>query len=99
MSKLLILNIMSEECIYIVQSEGFIEKGQEQKVSESKRSIYGLKKASISWNISFNQVISAYGFEQNINEPCVYKRIKDNVMISLCCISMISFSLRMICDH
>ena len=62
---------MLEEHIYMIQPEGFIEKGWEQKVCEFKRSIYGLKQASWSWKIHFNKVISAYGFEQNANKPCV----------------------------
>ena len=26
------------------------------------------------WNIRFNQTIKSFGFEQNLDEPCVYKR-------------------------
>ncbi|KAA0049866.1 gag/pol protein [Cucumis melo var. makuwa] len=55
--------------------EGFITKGQEQKVCKLNRSIYGLKQASRSWNIRFDTVIKSYGFDQNVDEPCVYKKI------------------------
>ena len=37
------LNGYLKESIYMVQPEGFITKGQEQKVCKLKRSIYGLK--------------------------------------------------------
>ena len=68
------LNGNLEEEIYMLQPEGFIVKNQEHMVCKLKRSIYGLKQASRSWNIIFDQTIKSFGFEQNLNEPCVYKR-------------------------
>ncbi|TYK26934.1 gag/pol protein [Cucumis melo var. makuwa] len=55
--------------------EGFITQGQEQKVCKLNRSIYGLKQASRSWNIRFDNAIKSYGFNRNVDEPCVYKKI------------------------
>ena len=49
------LNVSLDETIYMVQPEGFIEKGQEKKVCKLLKSIYGLKQASRSWNIKFDQ--------------------------------------------
>ena len=46
------LNGSLEETIYMVQPEGFIAKGQEKKVCKLQKSIYGLKQASRSWNLS-----------------------------------------------
>ena len=76
------LNGYLEESIYMVQPEGFITKGQEQKVCKLKRSIYGLKQAFRSWNIRFDEAVKTYGFEQNVDEPCVYN-IKDNRVVFL----------------
>ena len=76
--KIAFLNGNLDESIYMVQAEGFIEKGQEGKVCELKQSIYGLKQASRSWNKHFNQAIKMYGFHQNIDEPCVYKIIQND---------------------
>ena len=45
-------------------------------VCKLQRSIYGLKQASRSWNIRFDQAIKSFGFIQNIDEPCVYKKIQ-----------------------
>ena len=63
-----------EKTIYMQQPERFISKYQEQKVCKLNRSIYGLKQVSQSWNIRFN-AIKSYGFDQNVDEPCVYKKI------------------------
>ena len=62
-----------EEEIYMLQSEGFIAKNQEHMVCKLKMSIYGLTQASRSWSIRFDQAIESFGFEQNLDEPCVYK--------------------------
>ena len=77
------LNGSLDECIYMVQPEGFITQDQEQKVCKLLKSIYGLKQASRSWNIRFDTTIKSYGFEQNVDEPCVYKHIIDKKVVSL----------------
>ena len=52
-------------------------------VCKLKISFYGLKQASRSWNIRFDQAIKSFGFEQNLDEPCVYKRHRDKVVMFL----------------
>ena len=47
------------------------------------KSIYGLKQASRSWNLCFDETIKTYGFEQNFDEPCVYKYIKEKKVVFL----------------
>ncbi|WRX23199.1 Reverse transcriptase [Theobroma cacao] len=81
--KIAFLNGDLEERIYMTQSEGFIKKGHEHKVCELHRSIYGLKQASRSWNIRFDTAIKSYNFQQNVDKPCVYKRIQDKKVIFL----------------
>ena len=77
------LNGNLEESIYMSQPEGFIEQDQEQKVCKLKKSIYGLKQASRSWNIRFDTAIKSYGFEQNVDEPCVYKKVVNSIIAFL----------------
>ena len=77
------LNGNLKEEIYIMQPEGFIAKNQEHMVCKLTRSIYGLKQASRSWNIKFFQAIKSFGSEQNLDEPCVYKRHQDKVVMFL----------------
>ena len=87
------LNGNLDEEIYMMQLEGFITKNQEHIVCKLKRSIYGLKQASRSWNIRFDQAIKSFGFEQNLDESCVDKRHQDKVVIFF--MLMIFYSLEM----
>ena len=48
-----------------------------------QKSIYGLKQASRSWNIKFDQSVKSFGFIQCPDEPCVYKRRSENVVVFL----------------
>ena len=77
------LNGNLDEEIYMMQLEGFIKKNQEHMVCKLKMSIYGLKQASRSWNIRFDQAIKSFGFKQNLDKPCVYKRHQDKVVMFL----------------
>ena len=77
------LNGDLEERIYMAQPEGFVEQRQEGKVCELHKSIYGLKQASRSWNIKFDETVKTYGFTQFEDEPCVYKMIHEGVVVFL----------------
>ena len=77
------LNGYLKESIYMMQPEGFVAKSQQQKVYKLLRSIYGLKQASRSWNLRFDETIKKYGFEQNVDEPGVYKYIKEKKVVFL----------------
>ena len=67
----------------MMQLDGFIEKGQEHMLCKLKRSIYGLKQASRSWNTRFDQAIKSYGFYQCPDESCVYKKCDGSVVVLL----------------
>ena len=77
------LNGNLNEDIYMQQPEGFKAKGKEHMVCKLQRSIYGLKQASRSWNIRFDQAITSFGFEKSPDEPCVYKRIQAQKVVFL----------------
>ncbi|KAL0293281.1 UNVERIFIED_CONTAM: Retrovirus-related Pol polyprotein from transposon RE2 [Sesamum angustifolium] len=65
------------------QPEGFTVVGEEQKVCHLQRSIHGLKQASLSWNICFNEVIRCYDFIKNDSDPCVYKKVSGSSVVFL----------------
>ena len=67
----------------MVQPNGFKARSQEHLVCKLNRSIYGLKQASRSWNIRFDQAIKSYGFEQCLDESCMYRRHNGNVVMFL----------------
>src|ERR1041385_7018640 len=69
------LNGNIEEELYMMQPKGFVDPRNAGKVCKLQRSIYGLNQASRSWNLRFDEVIKAFGFVQNVEEFCVYKKL------------------------
>ena len=63
--KMAFLNGHIENDIYMMQPDDFVANNQEQRVCKLQKSIYGLKQASRSWNIHFDQAIKSFGFSQN----------------------------------
>ena len=78
------LNDYLEENIYMMQPNGFIIEGQQHmvcKFHKSKR---------------FVNVIKSFSFDQNEEEPCVYRKIQDDILVLLifmwttfCCLEKI----------
>ena len=77
------LNGFLEEEVYMSQPEGFISKNKPNQVCKLKRSIYGLKQASRSWNICFDETIKSFDFIKNVDEPCVYKKTSGSAIVFL----------------
>ena len=51
---------------------------------KQQKSIYGLKQASRSWNIKFDQSVKSFGFIKCPDEPCVYnKKSSENMVVFL----------------
>ncbi|KAK8593575.1 hypothetical protein V6N12_045652 [Hibiscus sabdariffa] len=69
-----------EEDVYMTQPEGFVTPKNVGKVYKLQRSIYGLKQASRSWNLHFNDAIKEFGFIRNEDEPCVYKKFSRSIV-------------------
>ena len=69
------LNGSLEEDVYMTQPEGFVDPRFARMVCKLLRSIYGLKQASRRWNIRFDEIVKEFGFIQNEDEPCVYKKV------------------------
>ncbi|CAA7023599.1 unnamed protein product [Microthlaspi erraticum] len=80
------LNGDLEEEVYMCQPEGFIIEGQENMVCKLKKSIYGLKQASRQWYLKFDEIITKFGFKENIAaDPCIYLKISGSKFIFLVC--------------
>jgi hypothetical protein len=69
------LNGNIEEELYMVQPKGFVDPKDADKVCKLQRSIYGLKQASRSWNLRFDEVIKGFGFVKTYGETCIYKKV------------------------
>lgn len=69
------LNGDLEEEVYMKQPEGFPSSDGEQLVCKLKKSLYGLKQASRQWYLKFHNVISSFGFVENIMDQCIYLKV------------------------
>ena len=64
-----------EKRIYMKQSDGFMEMGQEEKVCLLSKSLYGLKQSPRQWYRRFDSFVLSLGFYRCEHDYCVY--IKD----------------------
>jgi hypothetical protein len=78
--KAVFLNGNIEEEFYMVQPESFIDPKDANKVCKLQSSIYGLKQASRSCNLRFDEVIKGFGFVQNTKESCIYKKMSGSLV-------------------
>ena len=75
------LNGNLEEEVYMTQPEGFTSKSHPKSVCKLQRSIYGLKQASRSWNIRFDEAVKSFDFVRSMEDRCVYiKRCNKEVI-------------------
>ena len=74
------LNGFLKEDIYMEQPRGFTSEADSHKVCKLRKSIYGLKQASRSWNLRFDEVVRNYGFVKNEDEPCVYRKSSGSII-------------------
>ena len=56
------LNGNLTEEVYMTQPQGFTSKEDHDTVYKLKRSIYGLKQASRSWNLRFDEIVKEFDF-------------------------------------
>ena len=69
------------EDVYMTQPEGFVQPKNSGKVCKLQTSIYGLKQASRSCNLRFDESVKGFGFVKNEDEPCVYKKISGSTIV------------------
>ena len=69
------LNGNLEEQVYMKHTEGFSSGEGEHLVCKLKKSIYALKQAFRQWYLKFHEVITSFGFEENIMDKCIYQKV------------------------
>ena len=67
----------------MTQPEGFVQPENSGKVCKLQKSIYGLKQASRSQNLRFDEAVNEVGFIKNEDEPYVYKKISGSAVVFL----------------
>ncbi|KAJ9559858.1 hypothetical protein OSB04_005018 [Centaurea solstitialis] len=77
------LNGKLTEDVYMEQPEGFEDPKNPNKVCKLLKSIYGLKQASRSWNLHFDERIKEFGFTKSEFEPCVYTKFNGRIVTFL----------------
>ena len=77
------LNGKLTEDVFMTQLEGFTDPKYPNGVCKLHKSIYGLKQASRSWNLCFDEKIKEFGFLRSEDEPCVYVRFSGSVVVFL----------------
>ena len=80
--KIVFLNGDIEETIHMMQPENFESKESKHLVCKLKNSIYGLKQESRQWYRKFDQVITSFGFKENIVDQCIYHKINGTKIYS-----------------
>ena len=84
--KFAFLNGELKEEVYLVQPEGFVQKGQEHLVCKLKKAIYGLKHAPRSWYIKIDTFFNHEGFAKSKSDPNLY--VKKDKEGNVCLISL-----------
>ena len=69
--------------VYMIQPEGFVDPSSTSKVCKLKRAIYGLRQASRSWNIHFDEVVTSLGFIKSDEDACLYKQLSGSSIVLL----------------
>jgi hypothetical protein len=81
--KMAFLNENLTKDVYMTQPKGFVDPKHAGKKCKLQNSIYGLKQASQSWNLRFDEVVKGFGFIKNVEEPCVCKEVSGSADVFL----------------
>ena len=68
------LNGNLEENVYMKQPKEFSSSEGKHLICKLKKSIYGLKQVFCQWYLKFHEVITSFGFEENIMDQCIYQK-------------------------
>ncbi|CAM8939577.1 unnamed protein product [Rhodiola kirilowii] len=96
------LNGDLHEEIYMVQPEGFVVPGQEQKVCKLIKSLYGLKQAPKQWFKKFDDTLHENGFVSNFGDTCVFSKMHEDGYVIICLyvddMLILGTSLKIVCE-
>ena len=79
------LNGELNEEVFVMQPEGFVISGEENKVYKLKKALYGLKQAPRAWYKKIDDFFAESGFERSANEPTLhFKRQGESDFLVVC---------------
>ena len=61
-----------DEEIYMKQPEGYVKKGQGEKVRRLLKSLHGLKQSALQWNKELHKSLLTLGFTRTRSDASVY---------------------------
>ena len=71
--------------MYVIQPEGFVVHGKEEKVYRLKKALYGLKQAPRESYSKIDSYFLQNGFERSKNDPTLYlKMLGKNEFLIVC---------------
>ena len=70
-----------EEESFVEQPEGFVFPGQDEKVYQLKKSLYGLKPAPRSWYNRIDTHVTNLGLKKSLSESTFYIKKADNEIL------------------
>lgn len=68
------LNGDLKEEVYVSQPEGFVKKGQDNKVYRLTKALYGLRQAPRAWNLKLDGTLKSLGFKRCSKEHAIYTK-------------------------
>ncbi|KAM1746060.1 hypothetical protein ACFX11_012725 [Malus domestica] len=71
------LNGVLEEEVYVEQPDGFVAKGEEDRVYKLHKALYGLKQAPRAWYGEIDTYFSQCGFTRSLSEPTLYIKTEE----------------------
>ncbi|KAG7571799.1 Zinc finger CCHC-type superfamily [Arabidopsis suecica] len=67
-----------KEDVYVLQPEGFVKEGTEEKVYKLNKALYGLKQAPRAWNNKLNKILLELKFTKYAKEPSLYRKTEND---------------------
>ncbi|KAG7599681.1 GAG-pre-integrase domain [Arabidopsis suecica] len=67
-----------KEDVYVLQPEGFVKEGSEEKVYKLNKALYGLKQAPRAWNNKLNKILMDLKFIKCSKEPSLYRKTEND---------------------
>lgn len=80
------LNVKLKDEVYVDQPQGFIVKGEEDKVLKINKALYGLKQSRRIWNMTVDEFLKKNGYSECTIEHEIYVKGTNKNNIDIVCL-------------